>query len=125
MNIEQVARICHEANRGLCEAINDYSQRHWDDADPWQRDSAIKGVQFAIDNPDAPDSAQHDAWMADKIAQGWEWGSEKDADRKTHPCLVPFDQLPPEQQAKDAVFRGIVRAMLPYIFTDRALATHL
>ena len=69
------------------------------------------GVRFAIDHPDAPDSAEHDAWMADKIADGWRYGEIKDAEAKTHPCLVPFDQLPREQQAKDALFRAVVKAL--------------
>jgi hypothetical protein len=42
----------------------------------WQRDSAIKGVEFKLDNPDAGHDAQHNAWMADKIA-GWVYGEEK------------------------------------------------
>lgn len=111
MTVEQVARICHEANRGLCEANGDFSQKPWNDAADWQRESAIKGVEFARANPEAPDSAQHDAWMADKIANGWIYGDTKDADKKTHPCLVPFDQLPDFQRAKDTLFRGIVKAL--------------
>lgn len=114
MNIETIARICHEANKALCESVNDFSQKSWESAEEWQRESAIKGVEFAIANPNAPASAQHDSWMADKIAQGWEWGSEKDAERKTHPCLVPFDQLPPEQQAKDHLFKAVVCSLSPF-----------
>jgi hypothetical protein len=116
MTIEQIAQICHEANRGLCAATGDYSQKYWAEADPWQRDSAISGVHFAINNPDAPDSAQRDAWMAEKIAQGWVYGETKDADKKIHPCLVPFHLLPPEQQAKDTLFRGVAKALAPYLF---------
>lgn len=115
MNIEQIAQVCHEANRGLCEVIGDQSQLNWYAAEPWQRESVINGVKFALANPDAPASAHHDAWMAEKFAQGWAYGPEKDADKKLHPCLVLFDQLPPEQQAKDAIFRGIVAALTPYL----------
>jgi hypothetical protein len=32
-------------------------------AQQWQRDSAIKGVEFKLDNPDAGHDAQHNAWM--------------------------------------------------------------
>jgi hypothetical protein len=39
----------------------------------WQRDSAIKGVEFKLDNPDAGHDAQHNALMVDKIADGWVW----------------------------------------------------
>jgi hypothetical protein len=42
--------------------------KDWDEAQQWQRDSAIKGVEFKLDNPDAGHDAQHNAWMADKIA---------------------------------------------------------
>lgn len=111
MTNEQIAQICHEANRGLCETVGDNTQVNWYAAEPWQRDSAIKGVEFARANPDAPASAQHDAWTRDKVADGWTYGEVKDATAKTHPCLVPFEQLPPFQQAKDILFRAIVKAL--------------
>lgn len=111
MTNEAIAMICHEANRALCLSHGDDSQRPWDQAEGWQRDSAIKGVEFARANPDAGDSAQHDAWMADKIAEGWVYGAKKDPVAKTHPCIVPFGDLPAHQQAKDALFRAIVRAL--------------
>ena len=110
--IELAAATCHEANRALCATFGDHSQKPWEEAEQWQRDSAIAGVKFRLENPDAPPSAQHDAWSADKIANGWIYGPIKDAEAKTHPCLVPFDQLPPEQQAKDAIFGAIVKAIL-------------
>jgi hypothetical protein len=111
MTHEQIAKVAHEANRSYCEAIGDPSQKPWDEAEPWQRESAIAGVAFAESHPGAGDSAQHDAWMADKLKAGWTHGPVKDADAKTHPCLVPFGKLPPEQQAKDRLFRLIVRAL--------------
>jgi len=107
---EAVARVCHEANRALCAAFGDLSQPSWEQAPEWQRTSAIKGVQFHLDNPNAGPEASHSAWMADKLAAGWTWGSTKDPDAKKHPCLVPFHELPPEQQAKDHIFRAIVHA---------------
>ena len=109
---ENIARVCHEANRAWCAVNGDDSQKPWDQAEQWQRESAIAGVRFALANPDAPDSAQHDAWMNDKLRDGWIYGPVKDAAAQTHPCLVPFDQLPAEQQAKDRLFRAIVAALV-------------
>lgn len=56
--------------------------------------------------------ASHDNWMAEKVADGWVYGEVKDPAAKTHPCIVPFDQLPPEQQFKDRLFATIVRTCL-------------
>jgi len=109
--VTAIATVCHQANKAWCEANGDNSQKDWNEAEQWQRDSAVKGVEFRLDNPDAPESVQHDAWMADKIEDGWIYGEKKDADLKTHPCLVPFDQLPEFQQKKDKLFTAIVDAL--------------
>lgn len=115
MKIEQIAEVCHEANAALCRGLDDNSQKPWAEAEEWQRESAVKGVLYVIDHPDAAASAQHDAWCADKLADGWQYGEVKDADAKTHPCLVAFEKLPAGQQAKDHLFEGIVRALEPLI----------
>lgn len=111
MNIEKIARACHEANRALCASFGDRSQLPWDQARQWTRDSAIAGVKFRLENPDAGDDCQHNAWMQDKIDNGWKYGPKKDEERKEHPCIVPFEQLPSEQKAKDAIFSAIVNAL--------------
>lgn len=108
--IDHIARVCHEANRAWCITRGDMSQVSWDEAPQWQRDSAIDGVMFHINNPDAGDSASHDSWMAEKVRTGWVYGAVKDAEAKTHPCMVPFEELPWDQQVKDRLFRSIVHA---------------
>jgi hypothetical protein len=111
LEISDIAKICHEANRAYCQAIGDNSQPAWDDAPDWQKDSAVAGVRFRMDTPSAPASAQHESWMRDKAAAGWVYGPVKDAEKKQHPCMVPYDDLPEEQRVKDALFAGIVHAL--------------
>jgi len=106
-----VAAMCHAANKAWCELHNDFSQPHWDDAPDWQKASAINGVLFHRENPNAGDSASHDSWMAEKVSNGWVYGAIKDPDAKTHPCIVEFDKLPHFQRKKDALFRAIVHAL--------------
>lgn len=108
-----IAMACHEANRIWCLANGDASQKHWEEAEAWQQESAIRGVEYRINNPNAPESAQHDAWMADKVNDGWVYGEIKDAVAKTHPCIVPFGELPEFQQKKDRLFCAIVDALKP------------
>ena len=109
--IEEIARVCHEANRAYCSMLRDNSQVDWYHAPAWQRESAIEGVKFHIGNPGAPAEASHENWMRQKEAEGWGHGPVKDAVLKTHPCMVPFAQLPIEQQRKDHLFKAVVNAL--------------
>lgn len=110
-HIISIAIVCHEANKAWCEESGDNSQKDWSSAELWQRESAVKGVRFRIDNPRAGEDTQHNAWMSDKIADGWVYGEVKDAEKKTHPCIVPFNELPEFQQKKDKLFCAIVDAL--------------
>jgi hypothetical protein len=47
-------------------------------------------------------------------ADGWRYGEAKDEGAKTHPCPVPFAELPEDQQRKDALFVAIVQALAPH-----------
>ncbi len=109
--LTNMARTCHEANRAYCQAMGDNSQLPWDEAPEWQRQSALNGVAFHLSNPQAGPDASHNAWMADKVAAGWVYGPVKDAEKRQHPCIVAYGQLPKEQQAKDYIFRAIVHGM--------------
>lgn len=111
---EQVAMICHEANRAYCLSIGDTSQPMWDMAPEWQRDSAIKGVHFHLEElatgrTPSP-AASHDSWLAEKSKEGWKYGPIKDPEKKEHPCYVPYGVLPVEQKLKDYIFGAIVKA---------------
>ncbi len=109
-----IAKVCHQANKAWCEVNGDNTQKEWDNAEEWQKESARRGVEFKINNPNAGDDAQHNAWMKDKVEAGWVYGEVKDAEAKTHPCIVPFNQLPKFQQAKDKLFCAIVEALNPF-----------
>ena len=67
--------------------------------------SILDGVYFVLDNPNCTPEQQHNNWVHFKRADGWKYGPEKDFERKAHPCLVPYSELPEIQQRKDSVFR--------------------
>jgi hypothetical protein len=110
-DILNIARVCHEANRAYCQTLGDNSQMPWEQAPLWQQDSAIDGVKKALLDPNMKPGDSHVSWSEHKLKDGWKYGPVKDADKKEHPCLVPFDQLPKEQQAKDKLFLAVVRAL--------------
>lgn len=110
MNPAQIARVCHEANRAIQIITRDPAvSPPWDDAPDWQRDSAINGVESA--RTGARPARMHELWCEEKRADGWTYGEVKDAEAKTHPCLVKYHELPEEQKAKDQLFVAIVRAL--------------
>lgn len=107
----KIALVVHEANRAYCIGLGDYTQDRWENAPQWQRDSAIAGVRAVLDGSAKTPEEQHQAWCDHKVAEGWTHGPDKNAAIKTHPCLVPYDQLPEEQKRKDHLFRAIVLAL--------------
>lgn len=110
MRIEGIARVAHEANRALQVELGDPAiSPHWDEAPQWQRDSAIEGVESTLEGADP--EGLHESWCDFKEKDGWVYGEVKDADKKTHPCLVSYDQLPEEQRVKDDLFRQVVLAL--------------
>ncbi len=55
----------------------------------------------------------HDLWAAQRLAQGWSHGPQRDDVRKLHPCLVPYDQLPDSEKEYDRVAAlGTLKAIL-------------
>lgn len=60
---------------------------------------------------DLPDSLQslteklaenaHDNWAKLRIKEGWKYGEKRDDDKKTHPDLVPYDQLSDSEKEYD------------------------
>lgn len=106
------ARAAHEANRSFCQYLGDDSQVSWAAAPEQQRATAISHVRLLIQNPAITPAQEHSLWMAAKMHDGWVYGETKDAAAKTHPCIVPFTDLPQQQRFKDFLFQSVVRSVL-------------
>ena len=59
-----------------------------------QMESLLNGIKYADEHPDITPEENHNNWMKEKTRQGWVYGPVKDFEKKIHPDLVPFDQLP-------------------------------
>jgi hypothetical protein len=113
LDVEAIARTCHAVNRAYSRSIGDNSHEPWESAPDWQRDSAIKGVNAALDG--VSDEELHQLWCDEKHQGGWVYGEVKDATAKTHPCLVPYNELDSDTQLKDTLFRTVVESLKPYL----------
>lgn len=108
--LDRIARVCHEVNRAYRTALGEDPGPTWEDAPAWQRESIRMGVDLHLMGDFGPE-ASHMAWLKTKEEAGWKWGQVKDPEAKVHPCMVPFAELPREQQAKDFIFRAVVHAL--------------
>lgn len=43
----------------------------------------------------------HDVWAQSRLSQGWRYGEARNDREKTHPCLIPYEELPEEEKEYD------------------------
>lgn len=69
----------------------------------------VHAIQDAVEDERIDGKEMHRRWMEDKLAKGWVHGPEKDAQKRTHPCILGYEELPAEQRVKDNIILGIAR----------------
>ena len=108
--IEQIAEICHEANRAFQRINGEIVNFPWENLSQEMRDSAIQGVEGVLQGNTPRES--HEQWLKFKEEFGWTYGEVKSFDKKTHPCFLDYDDLPEDQKIKDRLFVGITQALV-------------
>ena len=43
----------------------------------------------------------HEVWAETRIQQGWTYGEQRNDELKTHPCLIPYEELPESEKEFD------------------------
>lgn len=107
----EVARIIHAANIEV-QAIrgHDVISQPWFYEPLSQRKIVINGVAM-VRRHNLSARQNHELWRGAKLAAGWRYGAEKDPERKTHPCMVPWHKLPAENRDQAVLFVAIVHAL--------------
>jgi hypothetical protein len=107
--LDDVARVVHEALAAYCHVIGE-SPATWAETPANSRQGTHSAIDAIIRGKITTRRELHDRWMGDMLRAGFKYGPRRDAEMKTHPCLLPFDDLPKDQQFKDALFLAIVKA---------------
>lgn len=71
--------------------------------------------QCSDDRIDDP-AALHQTWMDEYYRMGWVYGDVRDTEAKTHPDLVPYDDLGQLERDKDAVFVALCEIARQWIY---------
>ncbi len=74
-----------------------------------QFESHINGIRFQDEHLDNTLAQNHENWMKMKLSQGWVYGEVKDFDKKKHPDLIPYDDLPAVEQLKNTAVLTVHR----------------
>lgn len=45
----------------------------------------------------------HDRWAQQRFKDGWGYGDTRDDVKKTHPCLIPYEELPESEKEYDRI----------------------
>lgn len=58
----------------------------------------------------------HQQWVDKYLEMGWVYGEMRDPIKKTHPDMVPYDQLEQREQDKDSVFVALCEIARQWIY---------
>lgn len=119
---EAVAAIVHEAHRNAGRALGHRPLlAPWMAMDERYKDGMIALVLDIRLNPERTPRQNHDAWCAEGRKRGFTWGETFDLEAKTHPSLVPYQQLPRAMRIREKLTHAIVGVLGPEIGTDVVL----
>jgi len=120
MTCEELTKILYEATRLEAEwSHRSVVPEAWEQRDEKFKQQMIEIVKhyLEIDKLPTPEEA-HNSWMESYLKIGWQYGKVRDTEKKTHPDLVPYDDLPSDEKEKDAIF-------LAFMFIVRSLKNKL
>lgn len=107
----KIAQVVHESVRAWQKANGQAPAPAWGRAAGWMKAASVEAVRWRLANPGAGVSAQHDRWMAEKVAAGWKYGRTKNGTRKTHPLMVAYRELPEIERRKDALVNAVIDSL--------------
>lgn len=107
----KIAQVVHESVRSWQKANDQPASPVWSRAAKWMKVASVEAVRWRLQNPNANVSAQHDRWMAEKVAAGWKYGRTKNGVKKTHPLMVPYRELPDIERRKDALVNAVIDSL--------------
>lgn len=106
IKVRHMAQVCRE---GMASLLGSPS---WDDLSDRQRKLSVFIVNFLQVNPYATPVSVHNAWMGEMIHnEGFSLGPA-DPTARTHPNLVPFEELPEAVRNGYALSIGVVRGLM-------------
>lgn len=109
-----IAEATHGANCVYSRSLGEHALP-WNSIPHEEQGSVADGVEYVLSVGPLEPEEIHERWVAEKLERGWKLGEKHDRFDKTHPNLVPWEELPLSQQVKDRLFLAIVEALRPAV----------
>jgi isocitrate lyase len=103
--VEQIAIMVAEAQR----LRSTPATPHWEDLPQADQDELRAFVSGILSG--RPVAQQHEAWFADQVLAGWTYGPTLDAQAKTDPDLVHWEDYTAERRAELLAASRLVLAL--------------
>ena len=74
--------------------MNDYIPHPIDNTNIKLNDELVEVLEKVARNT-------HEVWAEGRINEGWVYGEVMSRENKTHPCLIPYEELPESEKEYD------------------------
>ncbi len=111
MKNEEISRLTYEVDRAVRGQMGQTSP-------PWARQEASLKTEWRSKvaslkgNEGITPQTRHDDWVKDMITAGWKQGSVVDHDKKTHPSICQYGNLPDQVHLLDELFVAAVETCI-------------
>ncbi|MGE7305780.1 RyR domain-containing protein [Priestia megaterium] len=103
--MEDIARLVANVNHAYGNVTRNY-QRDWDHLSDEKRKKIRNDIKAYMERGKSFEHI-HSHWVTERAQEGWVFGELFDLQKKQTPYLVPYNQLPQEKRAIDAIIAAI------------------
>ena len=114
LNSLEIAAIIHGAT-SVIPRLDGSCVLKWEEMDDNHQQLAANAVKEIYSNPLKSAEEYQNLWMKLKIEDGWSLGNF-DLDKKLHPSLLPFNELPESEIAKDLIWQSLTSVLAQYYY---------
>jgi len=107
--ILRTAKTAYETVRTYLIEQDKVDRKPWGELKHKEQVTLYKAVEMLEENSHTNASSVHDAWLERKMKEGWTYGKELDAVKKTDPQMVSYRGLPPIRRKNDKLFHAVVK----------------
>ena len=117
---ERRARFVYDAARlaAIAARAPVVPEKWWDRDQPFRDQFCeVIGRQCGPNRKTSPKEL-HEDWVKAYEDMGWRYGLERDTEKKTHPDMVPYEQLGQLERDKDDVFVALCEIARQWIYDE-------